>query len=100
MNSFPKIEIQNAYIELLARGLLLLRDSSNCGNMAWVKFETEHLHNIPSLIFDPNRLRHKYYLDVERLAYLEKVCDSNDARLQRLCRLYYDELWDLLAAAY
>ena len=100
MTSFPEIKIQHAYSELLSRGLLLLRDSGNSGNIAWVKFEIEHLHNIPSLIFDPNKLRHQYYFDVERVAYLENVCKSNDTRLQRLSRMYYDELWELVATAF
>ena len=64
----------DAYKRILAMGLLALRDRApRFDSPRLVQIEAEHLHNIPSLIEDENWLRHDYYYNTERPAYLASL---------------------------
>ena len=79
------------YIQILHHGLLRIRDSAALGYLQYCEVESEHLHNIPSLIGETNEKRHEYYFDKERAHYLERLdrsIPSMDYTLRR-----YDELW-------
>lgn len=65
-----------AYLEILAFGLSRLRDAALAGQIDYCAVESEHLHNIPSLIGEQNEERHRYYLRQERLLYLDRVDKS------------------------
>ena len=63
-----------AYQQILTIGLLSLR------NRAWTmngpeitEIETDHLHNIPSLIGESNWRRHEYYFNTERNSYIQRI---------------------------
>src|SRR5688572_20545003 len=62
-----------AYLELLAWGLLAIRDDAYGGRIALCRIESDHLHNIPSLLEEPNEQRHLYYIVQERGLYLERL---------------------------
>jgi hypothetical protein len=55
-----------AYIDLLHRGLMLLRNYTYAGNVALRRIEADHLHNIPTLLYEGNEHRHDYYIRGER----------------------------------
>jgi len=79
------------YIQILHFGLLSLRDASFREDLDYWKIESEHLHNIPSLIGENNQLRHDYYFEKERTRYLESITAGQfdvDFTLAR-----YRELW-------
>jgi hypothetical protein len=80
------------YIQILRFGLLAIRDQASSGNAQYCEIEAEHLHNLPSLIGEPNERRYDYYLDVEKPSYLERVerlpVSGIDFTLNR-----YAELW-------
>jgi hypothetical protein len=57
--------------------------------------EAEHLHNVPSLIGEPNEHRHDCYFNVERPYYLERVDRSVPGIDFTLAR--YGEIWERLA---
>jgi len=79
------------YVQILQHGLLRIRDSAALGHLQYCAAESEHLHNIPSLIGESNEHRHVYYFSQERAHYLEHVDRSIpglDFTLRR-----YEELW-------
>lgn len=82
------------YIQILHYGLLRIRDSAALGYLPYCAVESEHLHNIPSLIGETNEHRHVYYYDQERALYLEHLDRSIPGLDFTLCR--YEELWNRL----
>ena len=75
----------------------ILRESCELGLPDWTKLEVEHLHNIPSLIQEDNRLRHEYYYNTERTSYLSAIEQSGHERLLRLVNIFYREPWNTIA---
>jgi hypothetical protein len=84
-------ERDGIYAQILRHGLLRIRDSAALGYVKYCEVESEHLHNIPSLIGETNKKRHEYYFDKERAYYLERVDPSIPSLDFTLCR--YEELW-------
>jgi hypothetical protein len=82
------------YIEILHFGLMSLRESAFLDKVDLCTIEAEHLHNIPSLIGEPNEGRHIYYFDCERVSYIEKVNKIFAESPFILNR--YNELWKQL----
>jgi hypothetical protein len=83
------------YVQILHHGLLRIRDSAALGHLQYCAVESEHLHNIPSLIGETNEERHIYYFCQERPHYLEHVDRSIpglDFTLRR-----FTELWTSLS---
>ena len=89
--------LASAYIQLLERGMQILRESCELGHPDWTKIEVEHLHNIPSLIQEGNRLRHDYYYRIERPSYLGAIEQSGHERLVGLVKIFYREPWNTIA---
>lgn len=82
------------YVQILHHGLLRIRDSAALGHLQYCAVESEHLHNIPSLIGETNEERHSYYFCQERAHYLEAVDRSLPGLDFTLSR--YSELWTRL----
>ena len=97
MKPFVMQTRQQAYEEILSLGLLAIRESACGGNVKLCEIEAEHIHNLPSLLHEPNEARHHYYIDSERSWYLRKLKEhaNADYAAQRL-RLYSDP-WKILA---
>lgn len=83
-----------AYLRILHFGLLRLRDASAQGYTEYCAVESEHLHNIPSLVGETNEERHKYYFEQERTLYLERADRATPGLDFTLAR--YAELWSVL----
>jgi len=79
------------YVQILHHGLLRIRDSAALGHIQYCAIESEHLHNIPSLIGETNEERHLYYFSQERTHYIEHV-DRSLPGLDFTFRRYV-ELW-------
>jgi hypothetical protein len=79
------------YVQILYSGLLRIRDLSALGYIEYCAVESDHLHNIPSLIGETNEERHKYYFLKERPCYLERV-DRSLPGIEFTMRRY-EELW-------
>ena len=73
MNKEVPIVVAQAYADILHHGFQMLGDAHNLKLPNWLQVELEHLHNIPSLLFESNLLRHQYYFNSERLHYLSQV---------------------------
>lgn len=83
------------YVQILHHGLSRIRDYAALGHLQYCAVESEHLHNIPSLIGETNEHRHVYYFSKERAHYLENVDRSIPGLDFTLSR--YAELWTRLS---
>jgi hypothetical protein len=92
--------INQAYISLLHFGLLILRNANDSGDQEWVNAEIELLHNIPSLINENNRERHRYFWEGERQLYLDWIARSCNKEAQTKMSTYYVPLWKELGRAF
>ncbi len=86
-----------AYLEILAWSLLRIRAAGYDGDAAVCAIEAEHVHNIPSLIGEPNEQRHEYYIEAERGLYLKRLRDLGGGENRRQPRRF-DEPWSVLAS--
>src|SRR5687767_8441487 len=89
---------QQAYLDLLHRGLLLLRNFAEAINAELCQVEADHLHNIPTLVHEDNERRHEYYIRVERGAYLQRLRELGNVEYLEQVGIWYSESWQVLAA--
>lgn len=85
--------LDKLYIQLLCSGLMMLKLAVDENIYTWIQAETELLHNVPSLIFENNRLRHIYFWEQERVAYQEWAVRQDD-EMQHRIKCYYQPVWD------
>ncbi len=87
-----------AYLELLEWDLLMIRDQAHSGRADICAIESDHIHNIPSLIGDSNEHRHLFYVEKERGLYLQRLKTLGDAEYveRRVCQCSVP--WRVLAA--
>ena len=64
---------EQAYLDLLHCGLVLLRNFAHTGDVELCRIEADHLHNIPTLLHEENQHRHEYYIREERGLYLQRL---------------------------
>jgi hypothetical protein len=88
-----------AYLDLLHLGLVLLRNFSYTGRVALWRIESDHLHEIPTLIGESNEHRHVYYITGERGLYLQRLRELGAADYLEDVGILYAELWRVLASA-
>ncbi len=53
---------QQAYLDLLHRGLVSVRIFAHADRVELCRIEADHLHNIPTLLHEDNEHRHRYYI--------------------------------------
>ncbi len=53
---------ERAYLDILHRGLVLVRNLAHGGQTELCRIEADHLHNIPSLLGETNECRHVFYI--------------------------------------
>jgi hypothetical protein len=91
---------QQAYLDLLDRGLVLLRNfAAHAGDIELCRIEADHLHNIPSLLHEDNEHRHEYYIRGERGLYLQRLRKLGAAEYLERVHIWYFEPWQVLAEA-
>ncbi len=89
---------RQAYVEILRWGLLAIREAAHSGKTKVCEIEADHIHNLPSLLDEPNKARHHCYIGQERSYYLkclEKLDDAEYAIERKRC---YSGPWKVLAA--
>jgi hypothetical protein len=64
---------QRAYLELLERALVAIRNHAHTRDATLCAIEADHIHNIPSLLDEANELRHRFYIVKERGLYLARL---------------------------
>jgi hypothetical protein len=90
---------EQAYLDLLHYGLVLLRNHANAGEAALCRIEADHLHNIPTLLHEDNERRHEYYIRGERGLYLRRLRELEAADYLEQVSIWYSEPWRVLASA-
>lgn len=89
---------QQAYLQILERGLVAVRNHAHGGMIALCEIEADHIHNLPSLLDEPNETRHEYYIVGERSLYLERLKKLGAAEYQETMKSWYAEPWTVLAS--
>jgi hypothetical protein len=90
---------EQAYLDLLHRGLVLVRNFAHAGNVELCRIEADHLHNIPTLLHEDNERRHEYYIREERGLYLQRLRELGAAEYLEQAGIWYAESWRVLAEA-
>lgn len=88
------METLNAlYAQFLHVGFIVLRQAIHARNFEWVEAEAELLHNVPSLINEPNVKRHEYFWYAERTHYREWVSAPGREIPKSRMMTFYEPLW-------
>ena len=80
------------YIEIMRLGLILLRNAVDSGNNEWSRQEVEHLHEVPSLVGNPNPSHHLAYWNMSQGSYREWI-QRQDPDLQDCILAFYESTW-------
>ena len=88
-----------AYLDLLHSGLVLLRTFAHTGAVELCRIEADHLHNIPTLLHESNEHRHDYYIRGERGLYLQRLRELGAAEYLEQVGIWYAGPWQVLAEA-
>jgi hypothetical protein len=81
------------YWTILERGIVGIRDASDQGDLSRCRAEAEHIHNILSLIGEPDIHRHLHYATHERETYVEWVLSTDRKELRNHARLAFGRVW-------
>ena len=90
---------EQAYLDLLHRGLVMLRNFAHTGDVELCRIEADHLHNMPTLLHEDNEHRHEYYIQGERGLFLQRLRELGATEYLEQVRIFYSEPWQVLAAA-
>jgi hypothetical protein len=82
-----------AYREILHHGLLEIRNAADRGDLEHCREASEHLHNVPSLIEEPNRQRHLHQITYHRRRYLDWIRLKNDKDATDWVKRLYVPAW-------
>lgn len=90
---------KQAYLDLLHCGLVQLRNFAHSGSVELCRIEADHLHNIPTLLYEDNEYRHEYYIRGERGLYLQRLGELGAAEYLEQVGIWYAGPWRVLAEA-
>jgi hypothetical protein len=90
---------EQAYLDLLHRGSVMLRNFAHTGDVLLCRIEADHLHNIPTLLHEDNEHRHEYYVHGERGLFFQRLRHLGATEYLEQVRIWYTEPWQILAAA-
>jgi len=92
------LDRDKAYLTLLHCGLVTLRNIAHSGEIDFCRIEAEHLHEIPTLVGEPNERRHEYYLRGTRGLYLQSLRELGAGEYMENANIWYSEPWRVLAS--
>ena len=84
---------------MLRFGLVQLRNLAFAGDIELCRIESDHLHNIPTLLFEENESRHEYYIRGERGPFLQRLRELGAAEYLERVNVWYSGPWQVLAEA-
>lgn len=87
------------YRQLLMVGFVVLRQALDANDREWAEAELELLHNVPSLLNDPNIERHRYFWFTERERYIAWLSVAGHEKARSRMRTYYEPLWQEMEPA-
>lgn len=86
-------ELDRLHLTILYAGLVAIRNAAQRGDLAWCKAESEHLHEVPSLIGETNVRRHVYHATAVRRAYLDWVARDGGEDVREFVDTWYSLAW-------
>lgn len=89
-------KLDRLYAEMLAVGFVVLRQAAESGDRDWLEAELELLHNVPSLIGEPNVERHRYFWTQERPRHVEWASAPGRDQAKSRMLTYYQPIWDAM----
>lgn len=87
-------QLELLYAQILEVGLLVLRQAVESGNQDWINAEFELLHNVPGLIGEDNKERHRYFWHKERVRYINWASGQGREKARSRMLTYYSPIWD------
>jgi hypothetical protein len=87
--------LNNCYLQLLHLGFIVLRQAIDAKDWEWADQERQFLHNIPSLVNEPNLRRHECFWVHERSLYLEWVSRRGGEPESRMLTYYEPTLREM-----
>lgn len=90
---------ERAYLDILHRGLVMVRNFAHAGQTQLCAIEADHLHNIPTLLGESDERRHVFYVVQERGLYLERLQQLGANEYLEQVTIWYSEPWWVLACA-
>jgi hypothetical protein len=85
--------LDTLYGKLLGFGLVSIREALRAKDYERAEAEVEYLHNVPTLLGEPNLERHRYFWFTEREAYIQWAKQRGSERAQTIMRMYYEPVW-------
>lgn len=85
--------LSGLYGSFLAAGFVVLRQAIDSKDLEWAQAEIELLHNVPSLIDEPNLARHRYFWFAEREHYLNWASAPGHEQAKSRMNIYYAPVW-------
>lgn len=86
-------ELNSLYIQMLHVGMLVLRQALSEDDKEWADAEVELLHNVPSLINEPDARQHLYFWEATRAHHVEWATDPGREHAKSRMETYYQPLW-------
>lgn len=87
-------ELGKLYVLLLQSGLAALRNAAQIGDLEHCRFESEHLHEVPSLIEESNINPHQFYANKTRQRYVEWAEMTDRPAVKELMEFFYRPVWN------
>ena len=89
-------ERDETYKQILHHGMHHLQELLLRSEWELAALEVEHLHNVPSLIAEPNLERHKYYFYKEKVFYQTMLQTKGGETHKRFVKIFYEPNWKAL----
>lgn len=93
------LDRDKAYLSLLHYGLVMLRNIAHTDRIDLCRIEAEHLHEVPTLVGEPDERRHEFYLRVTRGEYLRSLRETGATEYLENATIWYSGPWQVLASA-
>lgn len=90
--------LDDLYARTLQVGMIVLRQAIESGNREWIDAELELLHNVPSLLGEANKRRHRYFWDKERTSYIAWVSAPGREEAKSRMLTYHEPIWNEMEA--
>jgi hypothetical protein len=87
-------QLDALYAQTLQVGFMVLRQAVESGNREWIDAELELLHNVPSLLREDNKARHRYFWHKERTCYIDWVSAPGRDKAKSRMLTYYEPIWN------
>jgi hypothetical protein len=86
-------QLELLYAQNLQVGFIVLRQAVESGIRDWINAELELLHNVPTLMGESNKERHRYFWYKERARYLDWVSGPGRETAKSRMLTYYEPIW-------